>query len=163
VSRTKPVGLDGVELWVYDASLSLLLAELAHMVEELAPAQRPDWWQLVEHDVRVQAIVSELEFDLGIGLTQEQRDEFATLLALAADQVERRGVFTPEEAAGWYLLEQNMVLFRGSEPINTDTVAELGRALAALLRGGLPGAPPGEWWLYGAPGGRRSIAMRNAT
>lgn len=160
MSRTKPVGYAGFELWVYDASLSLLLAELISMVEELSPQDRPQWWQSVEHDLRVHAVVSDLYFDVGLGLDPTQQGQLAALLEAAADRVEQRGSFTADEAAQWKVLDEHPVIFRGSEPMSTAPVAELGRALAALLRGTLPSAPPNEWWYYGSPGGCRTIAMR---
>jgi hypothetical protein len=71
-----------------------------------------------------------------------------------------RGVLTAQEAAAWIVLEDEPVTFRGTDPEDTEPFAELGYALAELIRGTLPPPPPGSWWFYGGPGGRRTIAMR---
>jgi hypothetical protein len=45
--------------------------------------------------------------------------------------------------------------------MDTKPVAELGRALAALLRGPLYPPPPGTLWYYGFPGGRTAEKLPN--
>ena len=71
-------------------------------------------------------------------------------------------MFTPEEAAGWKVLDDLPVIFRGRGPLETAPIAELGFALADLIRGTLPPSPPRTWWYYGEPGGRRTIPMRES-
>jgi hypothetical protein len=55
------------------------------------------------------------------------------------------------------LLHHQPVIFRGDQPMDTKPVAELGRALAALLRGPRYPPPPGTVWCYGWPGGRATV------
>lgn len=156
MSKTTPVGLHGREMWAYDAGLSLVLAEVVHCVEERPAERRPSWWPAVVGELRVHAAVSDLYFDLDLGLTADAREELARLLDEAAARLLDRRVVTAEEAAGW------KVLFRGREPVDTAPIAELADALADLIRGTLPPSPPGTWWYYGEPGGRRTIPMQES-
>ena len=162
MSGTKSVGLGGTDLWAYDASLSLLLAELIGLVDEQDPGHRPLWWAAVQRELRIQAVISDFHLDLDLGLDATQRDEFASLLEEATRRVLLRGTFTSEEANRWRLLGDQTVLFRGSHPLETIVVAELGEAIVALLRGRLSPAPQGTSWFLGGPGGRRTIG-RQAT
>jgi hypothetical protein len=169
VSKTKSVGLYGRawpsrpdpqrEIWVYDAALSVLLAQVIRMVEDMPAQGRPHWWAGCENDLRVQCAISDFVFDLYLGLNDAQREQFARLLENASDALLRRQTVTPEEAAGWRVLDDLPVIFRGSEPQDTQPIAELGRALAGLIRGSLPAPPPQTLWFYGAPGGRTTANL----
>lgn len=75
--------------------------------------------------------------------------------------MKQREFFTAEEAAGWKVHGNETVIFRGGTALDTGPVAELGRALSALLRGVLPAPPPGTMWLYGWPGGRTALTVAN--
>jgi hypothetical protein len=163
VSKTKSVAFGDTYVWVYDVSLSLLLAELIRTVEERLPGDRPEWWSGIEHDLRVQAFISDFHLDLDLGLNAGQREELAALLEEATRRVQRRGRFTAEEASRWVLLDDHTVLFRGKDPIDTGMAADLGTALVALLRGQLAAPPVGTSWLLGAPGGQRTIGERDQT
>jgi hypothetical protein len=59
VSRTKPVGLGSHEMWVYDVAMSVVLAQVVSLVEEMPSARRPGWWSGVARELRVQAVVSD--------------------------------------------------------------------------------------------------------
>jgi hypothetical protein len=115
------------EIWVHDAALSLLLGEVIRAVEESPPQRRPAWWAARAEVLRVQAMASDLYVDLTDELDAHHHDEFARLL----------------EEAG--------------ERLDAGPVAELGHALADLIRGTLPEPPAGTLWFYGAPGGRSTI------
>jgi len=52
------------------------------------------------------------------------------------------------------------VTFRGSQPVDTAPAAQLGRALAAIIRGTLPAAPSGHTWYYGTPNGPFTLGNR---
>ncbi|MFY1691722.1 hypothetical protein [Plantactinospora sp. WMMB782] len=151
------------EIWASDAALSLLLAQLIRDVEGRPPDRRPDWWADRVAGLRVQAVVGDFFLDLALGLDAAQREEFAGLLADAAARIGDRRTFTAVEAAGWRVLDDKTVIFRGDRPAATGPVAELGQALADLIRGTLPAPPPGHLWYYGAPGGLRTIAMSGLT
>lgn len=159
VTKLKTVGLQGTELWAYDASLSLVLAQTVRLVEESSPDRRPAWWSGVVRELRVHAVVTEFYLDLDLGLDAGQREELAQLFDEAAELVRERGLFTADEAAAWPILDDTPVKFRGREPEPTAPAAELGHALAQVIRGTLPPAPTGTWWFYGPPGGRRTIRM----
>ncbi|NUT45908.1 MAG: hypothetical protein HOV94_01125 [Saccharothrix sp.] len=160
MTGTKAVGLHGTELWAYDASLSLVLAQAVRLVEESSPDRRPAWWSGVDRELRVHAVITEFHLDLDLGLDAGQREELAQLFDEAAELVRERGLFTADEAAVWPILDDTPVKFRGADPEPTAPAAELGHALAQLIRGTLPPPPTGTWWFYGAPGGRRTIGMR---
>jgi hypothetical protein len=156
MSRSKPVGFGaGAKLWAYDAALAILLARVIENVMALPTALRPVWWSQYEEELRIQATVSDLYFDLA---ACPDRAEFALLLEQASGQLLARDPVTEEEATGWKVLDDVPVIFRG--PLETAPVAELGHALAALLKGTLPDPPSGTWWYYGAPGGRSTIARQ---
>jgi hypothetical protein len=156
MSRSKPVGFGaGAEFWAYDAALAILLAQVVDAVAALPMALRPRWWSQYEEELRIQAAVSDLYFDLA---ACPDREEFAVLLEQASAQLLDRELVSAEEAAGWKVIGDSAVIFRG--PLETAPVAELGHALVALLRGRLVKPPAGTWWFYGAPGGRSTIAMK---
>jgi hypothetical protein len=171
MSKTKSVGCytgpvpeqpdPRCEIWVYEAALSLLLAQLIRSVESAPPRSRPVWWAGRVEELRIHATVGDLFFDLDSGLAAADRAEFAILLEEAAAILAERGFFTAEEAANWKVHDDETVIFRGGSVQETGPVAELGRALSMLLRGPLPAPPPGTMWLYGWPPGRSTLAMAN--
>jgi hypothetical protein len=136
MTRTRSVGCYGGhvpdrpdperEIWVHDAALSLLLDEVIRTVEGLPPDRRPAWWAARADDLHMQAMVSDLYFDLTDGLDAHDHVEFARLLEEAGERL-------------------------------TGAAAELGHALADLIRGTLPEPPTGTLWYFGAPGGRSTI------
>jgi hypothetical protein len=144
---------------VYDASMSLVLAQTLRLVEDRSPDRRPGWWSTVERDLRVHAVITEAHLDLW--LDDAQRDELARLFDEVAELVRERRFFTIEAAAAWPVLDDLTVRFRGREPMATAPAAELGHALAQLVRGVLPASPGGTWWFYGTPSGRSLIRMRD--
>lgn len=162
VSRMKAVTLHGADIWAYDASVSLVLAETIGLVEAEASADSPQWWRGVEHDLRNQAAISDFQLDLDLSLTDGEREQLAELFDRAADSIAQRETFTEAEAVDWHLIGDLTVIFRGHEPTDTTPIAELGHALAELIRGSLPLPPPGTLWYYGAPGGRRTIGTNRS-
>jgi hypothetical protein len=155
----KPVGFRDRRMWVYDASISVLFAQVIRDVEEMPAARRPVWWPNVMQDLRVQAAISDFYVDLDLGLDGAQHEEFAQLIDDASAALLRRGTFTADEAAAWKVLDDISVTFRGTEPVDLAPAADVGAALIALIRGTLPSAPPGTWWFYGPPKGRSTIPM----
>jgi hypothetical protein len=141
VSRTTSVGFGGREIWVYDASLSLVLAEVIRDVETTPAEERPAWWPAIEEDLRIQAVISDFHLDLDLGLDAAQRAELARLLDAAADRVGARDVFTAEEASAWAVLSDLTVIFRSDGPEDTAPAAFIS---IVRLRGetSLPPQPP---------------------
>ena len=144
-------------MWIYDVTLSLLLATTIQIVETMSPIERPKWWPTVEQDVRTHAAVNDLYFDVGLGLDAGRRHELAAIYDQAAELVEARGILTVDEAAAWIVYDDMPVMFRGTEPFDTAPAAEAGRVMADLLRGRFQDAPDGKEWLYGWPGGPTAI------
>lgn len=153
------MGLRDVWMWAYDASLSLVLAQTVRLAEESSPDRRPAWWTRVERKLREQTVVPDVYFDLDLGLNDIEREQLAQLFDQAAEVVRARGVFTADEAAGWPVLDGIPVIFRGEEPQQTAPAAELGHALAQLIRGVLPPPPAGTVWYYGPASGRTTLDL----
>jgi hypothetical protein len=57
------------------------------------------------------------------------------------------------------LLDNAGIIFRGDKPVDTAPAAQLGHALADLIRGMLPAAPQGQEWYYGVPDGPRTFPI----
>ena len=56
-------------LWAYDVSLSILLAELINAISDLGPAERPRWLSELLPELRSHAILganAHLDLDLGL-------------------------------------------------------------------------------------------------
>ncbi|GLZ01194.1 hypothetical protein [Actinoplanes sp. NBRC 103695] len=131
------------------------------LVEAMPAGRRPGWWAGSVRELCVAAAISDLGLNLDGWSDEVERQEFATLLEEATDQFGAREPVTAGEAAGWIVLDDLPVIFRGDQPMDTKPVAELARALADLLRGQLGPPPPGTWWFYGSPGGRSTLRMRD--
>ncbi|GIF04878.1 hypothetical protein [Actinoplanes siamensis] len=142
------------EIWAYDGALSILLGQLLRDVDGVPPERRPGWWASCVEELRTQARVSDLFFDVALGLDADAREELAEMFDATADRLRERAPRTPGQADDPYLV------FRGDHAHDVGPIAELGQALSALLRGTLPAPPPGALWLYGAPGGRTTISPR---
>jgi hypothetical protein len=159
MTSLKGVSFRDRQIWVYDASVSVLLAQVIRAVDEMPAARRPVWWPSVVKEMRSIAALTYWGLDLDLGLDDTQREEFAQLIDDARAALLRRGRFTADEAAAWKLLDDMSVIFRGTEPADLAPAAEVGAALTALIRGTLPPSPPGTWWFYGPPSGRTTIPM----
>jgi hypothetical protein len=159
MTSLKAVRFRDRDMWVYDASFSVLFAEVIRAVEDMPPAQRPAWWPDIVQGMRVDAVITDFALDLDLGLGDTQREEFAQLIDDASSALLRRRTLTAEEAAEWKVLDDTSVIFRGTEPVDLAPAAAARAALTALIRGTLPPAPPGTWWFYGPPNGRITIPM----
>ncbi len=159
MSRTTPVGLHGYNIWVHSGNLAVLLVEVIRAIGEMPSRRRPPWWPRVVEAFRSEAHVTDMFFDLDLGLTAQQRDELAQVFAETAQRLGACPYFTPEQAAGWDHVPE-LAPSTDDEQWETAPIAELARALADLIRGTLPPAPPGTWWFYPGSGERRTIVMR---
>jgi len=159
MSKFTPAGLGDFNFWIYDASLAWLLAELIGIVEQMDAGQRPRWWPDVVDELRRDATVGDFFFDVGQDLDRPDQLQLARFYEMAARRVQGRGTLTPDEAAAWIILDDLPLIFRGDQPVDTTAAAELGHALAQLIRGGLPAAPRGHLWYYGVPDGPKTIAI----
>ena len=64
------------------------------------------------------------------------------------------------QAAAWIVLDGTPVIWRGQDRVDTGPVVALAEALAAVIRGTYPRAPPGRQGHFGYPGGARTIRVR---
>jgi hypothetical protein len=69
---------------------------------------------------------------------------------------------TRREIVSWHLLDDVRIFPRGETEVRTTRVAELARAVIALVSGELPDAPNGETWFYGTTEGRCTIGDHNS-
>lgn len=160
MSKTVSVSFRRRNLWAYDVSLSILLAELIDTITGLEPGKRPQWLTGLLPDLRRHAVVgADLHLDLDFGLADQQRDHLLALIAQASQRLREREMITAAEAAKWEILDGHMVIWRSAAAVGTAPIADLGEALTALIQGTLPDPPLGTWWLLGMPGGPQTIAM----
>jgi hypothetical protein len=160
MSKTVPVSFRGRNLWAFDVSLSVLLAELIGVMEGLPPAETAGWPKNLLHDLRVHAICgADLHFDLDLGLTDGQRHRLLELIAEANRRVRHRGTITAAEAAAWEVLDGHSVIWRSALVMDTAPIVELGEALTALVQGSLAYPPAGSRWFFGASGGATTIPV----
>jgi hypothetical protein len=160
MSKTASVSFRERNLWAYDVSLSILLAELINVITDLDPGQYQGWLADLLPDLRRHAVVgADFHLDLDLGLTDPQRDHLLTLIAAATERLRQRETITAAEAADWEVLDGHTVIWRSAPAVGTSPIAELGEAITALVRGTLPDPPRGTWWLFGMTGGPGTIAI----
>jgi hypothetical protein len=160
MSKTASVSFRQRNLWAYDVSLSILLAELIEVITCLDPGERPQWLTGLLPDFRRHAVVgADLHLDLDLGLTDQQRDHLLELIAQAGQRLRERKMISAAEAAEWEVLDGHAVIWRSAAAVDTSAIADLGGAVIALVQGTLPDPPQGAWWLFGMPGGLQTLAM----
>ncbi len=171
----------GRNIWAYDVALSILLAEVAYLMDALAdslpqdPApdhqqRRPPWLRSVAAELRVHATVgADLHLALDCLSTSPApisayRQQFLELLTdvlnEAATRLRRLKTITAAEAATWQLSPGQTVIWRGAAELSTQPIAELAGAMTALIGGTLPRPPEHTWWLYGHLGGIQTVQMK---
>ena len=158
MSKTTSVEYRGFCFWVFDVCASILFAEMATVAAE--PAERPGWLAGLEDELRVHAVVGA---DFAVPLDRwcdGHEEQFLALVAEAGRRLAERGAITAQQAAAWIVLDSTPVIWRGQDAVDTGPVVAFAQALAAIIRGTYPQAPPGHWWYFGHPGGVRTIQMR---
>jgi hypothetical protein len=159
VSRTTSAEYHGFSFWVYDVCESILFAEMAGVAAQAPAGPRSPWLSDLEHQLRVHAIVGA---SFAIPLDQwcdGHQDEFLALVAEAGRRLAGRGSVTAQQAAAWIVLDGTPVLWRGQDQVDTGPVVAFAEALAAIIRGTYPQAPPGRQWYFGHPGEVRTIQV----
>ena len=99
MSRTASVSFRERNLWAYDVSLSILLAELINVISDLDLAKRPRWLSELLPDLRRHAILgANAHLDLDLGLSEPEREHLTSphrpskpTLARARDDHRSRG------------------------------------------------------------------------
>lgn len=159
MSKTTPAQYHGFRFWVFDVCESILFAEMAAVASERPGAERSAWLASLEHQLRVHAIVGA---DFEIPLDQwcdEHEEQFLALVTEAGRRLAERGTITAHQAAAWIVLGGIPIIWRGQDAMSTDPIVTFAQALAAIIRGTHPQAPPGQWWYFGHPGEVQTIQM----
>lgn len=105
MSKTASVSFRERNLWAFDVSLSILLAELINVINDLGPDQCPLWLVDLVPDLRVHAVVgADFHLDLDLGLTDQQRRHLLALTAEACRRLHERETITAAEAASWVVV-----------------------------------------------------------
>jgi len=160
VSRTTPAEYHGFSFWVFDVCASILLAEMADVAAQAPAGRGSPWLTDLERQLRVHAVVG-----AGFAIPLDQwcdghEDEFLALVAEAGRRLAGRGSITAPQAAAWIVLDGHPVIWRGQDRVDTGPVVAWAEALAAIIRGTYPQAPPGRQWYFGHPGQVRTIRVR---
>jgi hypothetical protein len=121
-----------------------------------------DWLGPVLAELRHAAIRGSTGMlDLDLGLTDEQRQVIVRLIEQAGERLSQRELITASEAAQLEIEPGVTVRWRPADAIPTEPILDLSRALAALVQGTLPHAPPGHWWCIGQGSDWQIIGMRD--
>ena len=159
MSATTPAEYHGSCFWVFDVCKSILFAEMATVASETPAAGQSPWLADLEHELRVHAIIGDLEIPLDEWCDGHE-EQFLALVTDASRRLAGREPITAQQAAAWIVLDGSPILWRGRDPVDTDPIAAFADALAAIIRGTYPQAPPGQWWFFGLPGEIQTIQMR---
>jgi SAM-dependent methyltransferase len=76
---------------------------------------------------------------------------FLAILAEAALRLAERGRITAEDAARWTVLDNQTIIWRGQELVDTGPVVAFAEILTEIIHGGYPEPPPGHAWFFGLP------------
>jgi hypothetical protein len=111
--------------------------------------------------LRVLAVVADLGFVIEMSWPIDGVDLLRSLLVEVSRRLAARGTLTADEVATWNVLDGDTIDLRGAEVVDLAQVVELTQATIELIDGTLAQPPAGTWWLYGFPGGRSTVGMRN--
>jgi hypothetical protein len=142
--------------WVYDVSLSILLAETAEVAERSMTGDSPKWLPDMIRRMRISAI----DTDSGFYVHRFDEDQIKHLvdwLLEAARRLRDRRRITAKEAAQWYVIDGDTINWRDDDVVDTEPTAQLGEAIVQMIEGPLPPAPAGTQWYYGRPGAPLTI------
>jgi hypothetical protein len=152
VSKTKFVRYANRGVWAYDVAHDVFLKHLIDVADASDQATTP-WLSAAISSWRV-ACVPDLGLTLDADWSATQQQAFIALAEEACARLEERVAIPAEEVVTWSVLDDLRLYTRGETEVLTAPVAELGRAIIALVSGELPEAPDGKIWLYGKPTGR---------
>ena len=161
MSATQVVKYAGRGFWAYDVAVGVLLKYLLDAAQKSGQAHTT-WLSEAMSDWRVWAVVSDCGFTLGEHWSAEQRKVFIALTEQACVELASRNSIPAEEIVSWPFVDHFRIDPRGAKQVHTAPVAELGRAIIALLLGELPEAPKGEAWFFGTLDGRSTIRMNTS-
>jgi hypothetical protein len=144
--------------WAYDVAAGVFLKYLIDAAEAKGQADTPFLAKALSQ-WRVQAVITECGFTLEESWTALQRQNFIAFAEEACARLASRESIPAEEIVSWQLKGDLRIFLPGAKEVNTAPVIELGRAIIALVSGGLLDAPRGEAWFHGTPTGRSTIKM----
>jgi hypothetical protein len=158
MTATKWIEFENHSFWAYDVAAGIFLKHLIDEAEVSGQAQT-SWLSEAVSSWRVQAAITELGLTLDEKWSATQRQTFINLAEQACKKLATRESIPAEEIVSWPLVDKLRIFPRGAKEVLTAPVIELGRAIIALVSGGLPESPQGEAWFYGTPNGRSTIRM----
>ena len=157
MSKTKYVKYADRGFWAYDVTLGVFLKHLIDAAEASDEATT-EWLSRAISSWRAAACVSDYGLSLDARWSEMQQQLFVALTELACALLAERTSIPAAEIVAWPLLDDLHIFPRGVTEVFTAPVAELGRAIIALVSGTLPEAPSGMAWLY-ADTGRETLPM----
>lgn len=153
MSKVKAVRILGRGVWVLDNSHDIVVARMVEEAERLdvVDAETLQNW-------RVWASIPDLAFHHEAP-TPSAVDE---ILSGARARIERHGDVRADDLTDWRLLDDIAVSggFLRDDPLPVESLLDVLDGFADLFAATLEPDPRGAWWFLGAPGGRRTIAMR---
>jgi hypothetical protein len=160
MTRTQFVECAESGFWAHDVALGVFLKHLIDVADARSREPGASWLVEAVDAWRVVAWVGDYGLNLGETRSSAQHGTFLALAREACARIGRRERFLAIEMQAWSILDGRGVFARGASDVLAGPIVELGEAVIALVEGRLPPAPPGTAWLYGAPSGRSTIAMR---
>lgn len=151
MSKTTPAGYHGFKFWVYDVCESILFAQMAEVITETPKRQRSEWLSALKQDLRVHAIVGASFYIPFDKWCDGHETEFLAILAEAARRLAERGRITAEDAARWTVLDNQTIIWRRQEFVDTGPVVAFAEILTEIIHGEYPEPPPGHAWFFGLP------------
>jgi hypothetical protein len=119
----------------------------------------PPWLDDVLDTLRTHTLLgANVAFPLDGEWDQVQQQHVLSAIAAAGEALRKCRTITAAEAADRYVVEGEPLFLRGADVIDATAVADLAKAIARLVRGGLtPPPPPAQRWLFGIEGGPRTL------
>ena len=161
MSKTQFVEYANQGFWAYNVALGIFLKHLIDAAEASEQADTP-WLSSAISSWRVVACISDYGLKLDADWSAAQQQTFIALAEDACLRLAKRASIPAEEIVAWPVLDDLRIFPRGATEVLTAPVVELGRAIIALVCGGLPEAPHGTAWCYGTPSGRLTIGNGNS-
>ena len=152
MSKTTPGGYRDHWFWVFDVCESILFATMADIAAQMPAHERGPWLTDLEHQLRVDAIVGADQFISLDEWCDGHEEQFIDLVARAAQRLAERDHITAQEAAEWIVLDQEPIIWRGQDTVDTGPVIIFAHALIDIIHGTYPQPPDGLRWYFGHPG-----------
>jgi hypothetical protein len=159
MSKTTTVEFAGRAFWTFAGNLSILLATIVQVAEDMPDEGRPDWLTEPLASVRISAVITDFGFRLDDGWDGDRLTTFRLLLDQAIERLRVCDMVSAVEAATWNILDGHSIDWRGAETVNTAGSVALGEGIVQLMEGTLPVPPAGTWWIFMPDGERTTVDM----